>query len=103
MAGIGGMTLALVASSGCYHYAFDLGPPLGRTATITYVDHPATFLNGFIGKGRVDAQSYCEHPIRTELKVGATDVLVAVGTLLIYTPHTLEVVCPAGSVPTAQR
>jgi hypothetical protein len=87
------LPVALLSSSGCYHFAFDLAPPRGQ-ATVTYVDHPPTFLNGFIGKGRVDAERYCAHPIRTELKVGATDVLVSVATLLIYTPHTLEVTCP---------
>jgi hypothetical protein len=104
MAVLGAVALSLGSSSGCYHYAFDLAVPVKEEATVTYVDHPPTFLNGFIGKGRVDAQRYCDHPIRTELKVGATDVLVSVATLLVYTPHTLEVTCPlASSTPLQSR
>jgi hypothetical protein len=94
--------LAFLSSSGCYRYAFELAPPppTGQ-ATVTYVDHPPTFLNGFIGKGRVDAERYCAHPIRTALKVGVMDVLVSVATLLIYTPHTLEVTCPVSETAKA--
>jgi hypothetical protein len=62
---------------------------------VTYTQHPATFVNGFIGTGVVDAHLYCPHPIRTELHVSAGDVLISLATLLVYTPHTLEVVCPA--------
>ena len=83
----------LLALAGCYHYGFRQDAE--TTATVTYVEHPPTFLNGFIGTGWVDAHAHCDRPIRTELHVGATDVLVSVATLLIYTPHTLEVVCPA--------
>ena len=97
------MALASISSIGCYHYSFDLATPSKGEPTITYVDHPPTFLNGFIGKGRVETQRYCEHPIRTELKVGATDVLVSIASLLIYTPHTLEVVCPLQPIQSARR
>ena len=88
------LCLTLPALGGCYHYAFNQQPDASGP-TITYTKHPATFVNGFIGTGEVDAHAYCAHPIRTELKVGADDVLVSIATLLIYTPHTLEIVCPA--------
>jgi hypothetical protein len=116
---------AIFASIGCYHFAFDLPPPegacaaagtaptpaaQGRTrasagaggegragvgATVEYVSHPPTYVNGFVGTGRVDTRVYCAHPLRTELNVGVGDVLISMATLLIYTPHTLTVVCPA--------
>lgn len=41
----------------------------------------------------MDATRYCEQPVRTELEVTLTDVLLSVVTLLIYTPHTLRVTC----------
>jgi hypothetical protein len=86
--------LALPALGGCYHFAFQQEPATNRP-TVTYTEHPATFVNGFIGTGVVYAGSYCPHPVRTELHVSAGDVLIAMATLLVYTPHTLEVVCPA--------
>lgn len=42
----------------------------------------------------VDTTKYCTQPVRTQLKVTATDVLISVATLLIYTPHTPYVTCP---------
>jgi hypothetical protein len=91
-----GLLLTLPALCGCYRFAFEQEPETSRPAqTVTYTAHPATFVNGFIGTGVVDAHVYCPHPIRTELHVSAGDVLLAVATLLIYTPHTLDVVCPA--------
>jgi hypothetical protein len=90
------LLLTLPALGGCYHYAFEQEPgPSQRQPTVTYTSHPATFVNGFVGTGVVDAHAYCPHPVRTELHVGAGDVLLAMATLLVYTPHTLEVVCPA--------
>jgi hypothetical protein len=88
------LLLALPALGGCYRFAFEQEPDVSRP-TVTYTSHPATFVNGFIGTGTVDAHAYCPHPIRTELHVSAGDVLLAMATLLIYTPHTLDVVCPA--------
>jgi hypothetical protein len=87
---------ALLGASGCYRYAFDLDKTPGTS--VTYTVHPATFFNGFFGEGHVDATAYCAHPVRTELKVSASDVLVSVASLLIYTPHTLEIVCPRDDV-----
>jgi hypothetical protein len=95
----------LASGSGCYHFSFEQmsastampAPP----STITYVQRVPTYLNGFIGTGRVDAARYCAEPVRTELRVTATDVLLSMVTLLIYTPHTLSVTCPA--VPTVAR
>jgi hypothetical protein len=83
---------------GCYHFAFDLAPPDTGAAseTVSYVSRPPTYVNGFFGTGKVDTKAYCAHPLRTELHVSATDVLISIATLLIYTPHTLTVVCPAG-------
>lgn len=92
--------LALVLlAGGCYHYTFEQRPDeraSGRPMeTVTYVSHPHTWLNGFVGNGRMDARRFCEHPVRTELRVTARDVAIGVGTLLIYTPHTLYVTCEA--------
>ena len=47
-----------------------------------------------IGTGKIDVTRYCPDPIRTELQVRATDVLLSMVTLLVYTPHTLYVTCP---------
>jgi len=89
--------LSFLLATGCYHFAFDQAPPdvAPTTPTITYTEHPPTFVNGFVGTGRIDVHRYCDRPVRTALYVSATDVLVSMATLLIYTPHTLEVVCPA--------
>ena len=95
---------ALLASAGCYHYTFEQSPaptsltsagPVQRIApqTVTYKKRVPTYLNGFVGNGRVYAYDYCRKPIRTELRVTATDVALALGTLFIYTPHTLYVTC----------
>lgn len=100
------LLLALSALAGCYRFAFQQEPDTSRS-TVTYTKHPATFVNGFIGTGVVDAHEYCPHPIRTELHVSAGDVLISLATLLVYTPHTLDVVCPASEAPsqatTAER
>ena len=95
--GLIALALVTAGTTSCYHFAFEQQPEAPVMRTVTYVDHPATFINGFVGTGRVDARAYCEHPIRTELYVGPSDVLFGVLTLLVYTPHTLEVVCPAPS------
>jgi len=64
-----------------------------------------TWLNGFVGTGRVVTAKYCEDPVRTELQVRATDVLISIATLLIYIPHTLYVTCgvPLDDARTAAR
>ena len=95
---VSALLLVLPALGGCYRFAFQQEPDTSRP-TVTYTNHPATFVNGFIGTGVIDAHSYCPNPIRTELHVSATDVLVSIATLLIYTPHTLDVVCPAPVPP----
>jgi hypothetical protein len=94
-------------TAGCYHYAFDMGPaapPAGAgevapdaqpKATVTYSERAGTYLNGFVGTGRIDVSRYCARPVRTELRVTGLDVLLGVITLLMYTPHTLYVTCPA--------
>jgi hypothetical protein len=92
-----GVLLAAAALGlGCYHFSFELprsGP--ASPATVTYTERVPTYVNGFVGTGRVDASHYCNDPIRTELRVTAADVLLSMATLLIYTPHTLSVTCPA--------
>jgi hypothetical protein len=87
---------ATTVLSGCYHFSFEL--PLGAPAappTVVYTERVPTYVNGFVGMGRVDVSRYCNSPIRTELRVTAADVFLSVITLLIYTPHTLSVTCPA--------
>jgi hypothetical protein len=83
----------LFASLGCYHFTHELKPAAG--ATVTHQERVPTYVNGLVGTGSVDASKYCDKPVRTELRVTATDVLLSIGTLLIYTPHTLYVTCDA--------
>jgi len=86
--------LVILSLAGCYHYTFqEAAAPPGRT--VTYVSRQPTYLNGFVGNGRVDTRRFCERPVKTELKVTAADVALSAVTLLIYTPHTLYVTCPA--------
>lgn len=94
--------VGLLLSSGCYHYRFRHGPPAGREAgpTVTHVIRSATYLNGFVGTGAIDVGKYCPAPVHTELRVRASDVLLSVVTLLIYTPHTLYVTCPRDAAVT---
>lgn len=84
--------------TGCYHYTF-LGATAPGYATRTYKIRRATYLNGFVGNGRVDTRAYCEAPVKTELRVTAADVAIGVLTLLIVTPHTLYVTCPVPARP----
>jgi len=99
-------TLLLVSLSltGCYHFRFER---LSKTAVASPADvvheiRRPTYLNGFIGTGTVDVSRYCPNPVRTELRVTGTDVLLSAVTLLIYTPHTLYVTCPGATSPTAE-
>jgi hypothetical protein len=95
------LALAAALASGCYHFSFEQrAAPPASPATTVYTERVPTYVNGFVGTGTVETTRYCEHPIRTELRVTATDVLLSMATLLIYTPHTLSVTCPA---PVARR
>jgi hypothetical protein len=91
-----------LAAGGCYHYTFQSAGPAAEPA-VTYRVHRATYLNGFVGNGRVDTRQYCTNPIKTELRVTASDVAVAAATLLIVTPHTLYVTCPVAQEAQAPR
>jgi hypothetical protein len=88
------LLLAVALLTGCYHYEFrQTAPPAPGMVLVTHVERRPTYLNGFIGTGRIDTSRYCDHPVSTELKVTGTDVLLSIATLLIYTPHTLSVTC----------
>jgi hypothetical protein len=90
------LVVATLLASGCYHFSFELARrPAQTPATVTYMERVPTWVNGFVGTGTVDTGRYCESPIRTELRVMPADVFLSVITLLIYTPHTLYVTCPA--------
>lgn len=92
--------LLLGCSTGCYHFRFEQhASPVPEARLVTYEERVPTYLNGFLGTGTVDTRRYCERPVRTELRVSALDVLLSVGTLLIYTPHTLSVTCEAPAAP----
>lgn len=94
--------LMLGCTTGCYRYRFEQrASPPPETRLVTYEVRVPTYLNGFIGTGTLDTTRYCAQPVRTALRVSALDVLLSVGTLLIYTPHTLSVTCelPASSGP----
>lgn len=99
----------LVLAGGCYHFTFQQRPgdaaEPGRVL-VTYQERRPTYLNGFVGNGKIDTTRYCENPVRTELRVTAIDVIVSVATLLIYTPHTLYVTCevpPGQNVASSSR
>jgi hypothetical protein len=96
--------LMLGCTTGCYHFRFEqqTPPPPPEARLVTYEERVPTYLNGFIGTGIVDTTRYCARPVRTELRVSALDVLLSVGTLLIYTPHTLSVTCAARETSPAQ-
>jgi Bor protein len=82
-----------VALVGCYHYEFVQRAPAPGESLVTHRERRPTWLNGLVGTGVTDTAQYCAHPVRTELRVEAIDVLVSLATLLIYTPHTLYVTC----------
>jgi hypothetical protein len=67
------LSLLWLATSGCYRYRFELQqePPPESTRLVTYEERVPTYLNGFVGTGRVETARYCEHPVRTELEVTA--------------------------------
>ena len=98
---------AALALGGCYHFAFEQRPATTRvtsadtnvaaTRLVTYERTVPTYVNGFVGTGRIDTSEYCDDPVRTELKVNARDVLASIFTLLTYTPHTLYVTCEVPS------
>src|SRR5260221_14746127 len=83
----------VVATGGCYHFSFEQRPPVASNQSgpaqpnpsgeVTYHERAATYVNGFVGTGRVESYRYCPHPIRTELRVTALDVLLGFVTLLI--------------------
>jgi Bor protein len=83
----------IVLATGCYHYTFEQRQPAPGEALIRHERRVPTWLNGLVGTGSVDTAQYCAQPVRTELQVRATDVLLSLVTLLIYTPHTLYVTC----------
>jgi hypothetical protein len=93
------LALLWLATPGCYRYRFELRPEPPEARLVTHEERVPTYLNGFVGTGRLETARYCEQPVRTELEVTATDVLLSVVTLLIYTPHTLRVTCeqPSGT------
>jgi hypothetical protein len=88
-----GTALLGLLASGCYHFSFEQRPAPPGARLVVHKERPATYVNGFVGTGAVDVKKYCADPIRTELRVTATDVLLSMATLLIYTPHTLYVTC----------
>jgi hypothetical protein len=101
---LGLAALVLLSTSGCYHFTFEQQPArttltaAGEAApaprpTITYEETVPTYLNGFVGNGRLATHRYCADPVRTELRVTGKDVALSLVTLLIYTPHTLYVTC----------
>jgi hypothetical protein len=95
--------LVLVLCAGCYRYSFEQGTaPPGGDVVVHEIRAP-TYLNGFVGVGRIDTSRYCAEPLRTQLKVTAKDVAISIATLLIYTPHTLYVTCPATDPRQARR
>ncbi|MDB4964279.1 MAG: Bor protein [Myxococcales bacterium] len=91
----------LLFATGCYHYTFEQRRPAPGERLVRHEERKPTYLNGLVGTGSVSATKYCAAPVRTELQVRATDVLLSIATLLIYTPHTLYVTC--GTDPATAR
>jgi hypothetical protein len=98
----GGLTL--LGATGCYHFTFEQEPAkttitsAGEVTapprpTVTYEASVPTYLNGFVGEGRVATYAYCDRPVKTELRVTPYDVFLSMATFLVYTPHTLYVTC----------
>lgn len=85
--------ISIVLLSGCYHYRFEQS--VTKEPVETYKVRVPTYVNGLVGTGEVNTAEYCVKPVRTELRVETIDVLLSIATLLIYTPHTLYITCPA--------
>lgn len=97
--------LALALTCGCYHFSFEQhgvrtvtssaepGAPPPELRVVTYEEEVPTYLDGFVGTGTIDTSRYCREPVRTELRVTLRDVMIAMGTFFVYTPHTLSVTC----------
>ena len=90
------IAIGLATLAGCYHYTFEHRAPKPGERIVRHEHRVPTYINGLVGTGSIDVTRDCAQPIRTELEVRPTDVLLSIVTLLIYTPHTLYVVCPAG-------
>jgi len=95
------IVVALLLASGCYHYSFEQRRAQPGEQLVTFTKRAPTYVNGLVGTGTLDARRYCADPVRTELEVRATDVLISIATLLIYTPHTLRVTCGTADRTTA--
>jgi hypothetical protein len=95
--------VVLAILGGCYHYTYEHRAPAPNEQLVRHEHRVPTYLNGFVGTGSIDVTKDCAQPIRTELQVRATDVLLSVVTLLIYTPHTLYVTCSANEARTSSR
>ena len=98
---------------GCYHFAFEQRPPTSTTFVtssdgsisarppprlVTHERTVPTYLNGFVGTGRVDTTQFCDEPVRTELRVTTGNALVSLLTVFVYTPHTVYVTCEEESL-----
>jgi hypothetical protein len=90
--------VAAAIGPGCYHFAFEQRAAPPQAELVTFVERRPTYLNGFLGTGTIETSRYCRHPVSTELRVTAADVLLSAATLLIYTPHTLSVTCSLDEV-----
>lgn len=86
---------AAMSLASCYHYTFEHRAVAPGEPLVRHEHRVPTYINGLVGTGSIDVTKDCAQPIRTELQVRPTDVLLSIVTLLIYTPHTLYVVCPA--------
>lgn len=94
--------IGALLANGCAHLAFEHRPPPGdSTRLVSHVERRATFLSGLVGRQELDVGRYCANPVRTELRVTTTDALLALVTLLVYTPRTMTVVCiePSAQAP----
>jgi hypothetical protein len=92
--------IAVLCFTGCYHASVETGRPPGSQ----HIDKAwaSSYLGGTVAPSTVEARSACPQGVsKVETKHSFLNGLVAVLTLSIYTPMSIEVTC-AASAPVAQ-
>lgn len=99
--------VAMLALTGCSRVVVDEQPPrttltstaapARETRPVTYVRTVPSYLGGLLGPGRVEPSSFCDEPVRIEVRVETRDVLASMLTLFTYTPETAYVTCEVPS------
>lgn len=98
------LTVALVATAGCFHQVVQTG----ATPAPTTVEHAfvATWLWGLVPAEPIDVRKSCPSGVATvETQQSFINGLVGALTLGLYTPQEVKVTCGSamGRAPTAMR